>query len=95
MRSILKLSETLHLETVAEGIEDVGQLTQLQALGAAQGQGFLLGRPLTAIDVSARLAAGGSWLDSEMPSGVSPRALDRARAPARRMSTDAMGPRAP
>jgi diguanylate cyclase (GGDEF)-like protein/PAS domain S-box-containing protein len=65
MRSILKLSETLHLETVAEGIEEIGQLTQLQALGAAQGQGFLLGRPLSPIDVSARLASGGSWVDSE------------------------------
>ena len=46
MHSILQLSETLHLETVAEGIEDAGQLAELQTLGADLGQGFLFAKPL-------------------------------------------------
>lgn len=47
VRSILELGETLHLNTVAEGIEDAGQLAQLRGLGAHLGQGFYLGRPLS------------------------------------------------
>ena len=48
--SILRLSETLHLETVAEGIEEPSQLAALRDLGADLGQGYLFARPL---DVSA------------------------------------------
>ena len=47
LRSILKLSETLHLETVAEGIETAGQLAELRSCGATLGQGFYFARPLT------------------------------------------------
>ena len=57
MRSILNLSETLHLQTVAEGIEDAGQLSELQSLGADLGQGFLFAKPLAPEDVSALLTA--------------------------------------
>ena len=59
LRSILKLSETLHLETVAEGIEDAGQLAELRSCGAAMGQGYYFARPLTADAISALLASGG------------------------------------
>ena len=44
--SILRLSETLHLETVAEGIEEPSQLAALRDLGADLGQGYLFARPL-------------------------------------------------
>ena len=57
MRSILNLSETLHLQTVAEGIEDAGQLSELQSLGADLGQGFLFAHPLAPDDVSALITA--------------------------------------
>ncbi|HEX5450999.1 MAG TPA: bifunctional diguanylate cyclase/phosphodiesterase, partial [Candidatus Limnocylindrales bacterium] len=63
LRSILHLSETLHLETVAEGIEEPGQLADLQALGADLGQGFLFARPLQSGEVSALLAVRGGRLD--------------------------------
>jgi EAL domain-containing protein (putative c-di-GMP-specific phosphodiesterase class I) len=63
LRSILHLSETLHLETVAEGIEEPGQLADLQALGADLGQGFLFARPLQSIEISALLAVPGGRLD--------------------------------
>jgi len=46
VRSILKLGETMHLQTVAEGIEEAGQLAELQHLGAGFGQGYLFARPL-------------------------------------------------
>ena len=46
VRSILKLGETMHLQTVAEGIEEAGQLAELQHLGAGLGQGYLFARPL-------------------------------------------------
>jgi diguanylate cyclase (GGDEF)-like protein/PAS domain S-box-containing protein len=61
MQSILKLSDTLHLETVAEGIEDAGQLAQLRILGADLGQGFLFARPLAPDAIGALLASGGSF----------------------------------
>ena len=63
MHSILNLSETLHLETVAEGIENAGQLAELQALGADLGQGFLFAKPLGPTDISAMLANPGRWVD--------------------------------
>ncbi len=63
LRSILHLSETLHLETVAEGIEEPEQLADLQALGADLGQGFLFARPLQSIEISALLAVPGGRLD--------------------------------
>ena len=63
LHSILQLSETLHLETVAEGIEDAGQLAELQALGADLGQGFLFAHPLESKEVSALLAVRDGRLD--------------------------------
>jgi diguanylate cyclase (GGDEF)-like protein len=63
MQSILNLSETLHLETVAEGIEDAGQLSELQALGADLGQGFLFARPLPASEISALLSSPADGFD--------------------------------
>jgi len=56
VRSIVKLGETLHLETVAEGIEQADQLAELQALGAGLGQGYLFAKPLSPADLSLFLA---------------------------------------
>jgi len=56
--SILKLGETLHLETVAEGIEELSQLTELRALGAELGQGFYFARPMPAEALAALLRPG-------------------------------------
>jgi diguanylate cyclase (GGDEF)-like protein len=46
VRTIIELAKTLHLQTVAEGIEDHGQLEALERLGCDIGQGFYLARPL-------------------------------------------------
>ena len=60
MQSILNLSETLHLQTVAEGIENVGQLSELKSLGANLGQGFLFAKPLAPGDIAALLTSDGA-----------------------------------
>ena len=59
VRSILKLGDTLHLETVAEGIEEADQLHELQGLGADLGQGFYFAKPLTSEAISTLLAGDG------------------------------------
>jgi diguanylate cyclase (GGDEF)-like protein len=46
--AILALGQTLGLRIVAEGIEDSVQLDRLRELGCELGQGYLLGRPMTA-----------------------------------------------
>ena len=56
VRSILNLSSTLRLETVAEGIEESGQRDVLRGLGAQQGQGYLFARPMGPLDLGELLA---------------------------------------
>ena len=55
--SILRLSETLHLETVAEGIEESSQLAVLRDLGADFGQGYFFAYPLDAAAATALIVA--------------------------------------
>ncbi len=45
-RTIIALGDTLNLRTVAEGIEDSHQRSELRELGCAVGQGYLFSRPL-------------------------------------------------
>ena len=45
VRSIVQLGQTLRLETIAEGIEDHGQLLALQRIGCQLAQGYHFGRP--------------------------------------------------
>ena len=54
--SIIKLSETLRLATVAEGIEDAAQVAELRSLGAGLGQGYFFARPLDEASVRAMVA---------------------------------------
>jgi diguanylate cyclase (GGDEF)-like protein/PAS domain S-box-containing protein len=63
VRSILKLSETLHLETVAEGIEEADQLAVLQTLGADLGQGFFFAEPISPEAIAALLATRDGHID--------------------------------
>jgi diguanylate cyclase (GGDEF)-like protein/PAS domain S-box-containing protein len=44
--AIVKMSEALSLKTVAEGIEDLGQLTSLMKLGCELGQGYHFAHPM-------------------------------------------------
>ncbi len=47
IHTLVQLGRTLHIETLAEGIEDRTQLQTLQRELCDQGQGFLFSRPLT------------------------------------------------
>jgi len=46
-RAVITLSETLGLDTVAEGIELEGQVDALRSLGCVAGQGYLFAKPGT------------------------------------------------
>jgi len=48
VRGLLDLAHTLHLRTIAEGIEHPAQQDQLRAAGCDEGQGFLFARSLSA-----------------------------------------------
>lgn len=55
MRSIVKavcaLSNSLGMATVAEGVEDPGQIEHLRELGFTHGQGYLFGKPAPADEI--------------------------------------------
>jgi len=73
--SILRLSETLHLETVAEGIEESSQLAVLRDLGADFGQGYFFAYPLDAAAATALIVADRQLGEpSAQPGMTSPRA---------------------
>lgn len=57
VRTILALANMLSLRTIAEGVEDSSQREQLRQLGCDAGQGYLFGRPMTATEIDALLAA--------------------------------------
>jgi EAL domain-containing protein (putative c-di-GMP-specific phosphodiesterase class I) len=50
VQAMVTLAQSLHLETVGEGVDAEEQLRQLRALGCTYGQGFLFSR---AVEVSA------------------------------------------
>ena len=51
--SIVRIGQGLQVMTVAEGIEDQGQLRELRAMGCDHGQGFHLARPMPAAEFEA------------------------------------------
>jgi diguanylate cyclase (GGDEF)-like protein len=56
--AVLRLSQALHLTTIAEGIETEEQAAELRALGCGRGQGYLYAPPLPADQLDrARFAA--------------------------------------
>jgi EAL domain-containing protein (putative c-di-GMP-specific phosphodiesterase class I) len=56
VRSVVRLGETLGLDTIAEGVEDDQQLASLRTLRTVSGQGFLFSRPIDAADIPKLLA---------------------------------------
>ena len=57
LQAIIRLAETLHLVTIAEGIETPTQLGVLQRTACAYGQGYLLARPGPIADIPGVLPA--------------------------------------
>jgi diguanylate cyclase (GGDEF)-like protein/PAS domain S-box-containing protein len=56
VRSVVQLGRSLHLDLVAEGIEDAEQAEELLAMGVRSGQGFYYAEPLDAERFGALLA---------------------------------------
>jgi EAL domain-containing protein (putative c-di-GMP-specific phosphodiesterase class I) len=63
VQAIVQLGQTLRKAIVAEGIESEAQSLLLQRLGCTVGQGFHLGRPLSAL-------AARAWLQSHPAGGA-------------------------
>jgi diguanylate cyclase (GGDEF)-like protein len=57
IHTLVSLGKALHLETLAEGIEQREQFERLQEEGCDSGQGFIFARPLPADEVNRFLAA--------------------------------------
>jgi diguanylate cyclase (GGDEF)-like protein len=54
---IVSIAQTMNMTVVAEGIETIEQLAQLQVLNCHLGQGFLFARPMDAVQATHWLAA--------------------------------------
>ncbi|MEU0561024.1 bifunctional diguanylate cyclase/phosphodiesterase [Dactylosporangium sp. NPDC006015] len=71
--AVIRLSQILHMDTVAEGIEDPAQATELTLLGYRTAQGFHFARPLPAGDVEALLhRSAAEW--PSLPTALDPAA---------------------
>lgn len=60
LQGIVRLADSLRLETIAEGVETASELALLQRLGCTGFQGYLLGRPVPASEFSWRFAGEGA-----------------------------------
>jgi diguanylate cyclase (GGDEF)-like protein/PAS domain S-box-containing protein len=58
VRTIVRLGQSLGMATVAEGIEDLAQLTALREMGCDFAQGYLLSRPVPAGEAGRLLREG-------------------------------------
>jgi EAL domain-containing protein (putative c-di-GMP-specific phosphodiesterase class I) len=56
LRSVVALSKSLGITTVAEGVETKEQLQQVSAEGCTEAQGFYVGRPIAASAIAPLLA---------------------------------------
>jgi EAL domain-containing protein (putative c-di-GMP-specific phosphodiesterase class I) len=56
LNTIVRLTETLSMTSIGEGVETDEQLTALRTMGCRLGQGFLLGRPMAPDDFVRSLA---------------------------------------
>jgi diguanylate cyclase (GGDEF)-like protein/PAS domain S-box-containing protein len=57
VRAIIDLAQAMGIDAVAEGVETLAQVSELQDLGCPVAQGFYFSQPLTAGDFDALLAA--------------------------------------
>jgi diguanylate cyclase (GGDEF)-like protein len=58
LEAIVSMAEHLGLGVIPEGIETVGEMDRLRAMGCATGQGYLLSRPVAAEVIDMFLATG-------------------------------------
>ena len=91
--AIVAMSESLHIVTVAEGIETEEQAKRMRALGCTYGQGFFFARPKGEVDFSEDLRLALTARDSAATavSGRSRGPARTRRAPARRSAIPDVG----
>jgi EAL domain-containing protein (putative c-di-GMP-specific phosphodiesterase class I) len=58
VRSVIHMGQSLHLQVVAEGVENAKQLKFLQACDCAEGQGYYFSKPMDPSDCKALLSHG-------------------------------------
>jgi len=76
-RAVITLARSLELTSVAEGIEEPGQVEHLRELGCELGQGFLFGRPVDVKGMTELLSTGAAHVDPPASSnGAAADALD-------------------
>lgn len=61
VRTVLQIGQSLGLDTVVEGVETEHQLSRLQELGCAKGQGYLLAKPMDAVAAHELLTRGNNF----------------------------------
>jgi EAL domain-containing protein (putative c-di-GMP-specific phosphodiesterase class I) len=72
VRTIIALAKTLRMNVVAEGIESIHQIHQLQILGCEYGQGFLFSRPVPLAEAEKLLGDQNRWQNIIPSQNVSP-----------------------
>ena len=91
--AIVAMSESLHIMTVAEGIETADQAERMRSLGCTYGQGYFFARPKGEVDFCEDLRVALSARDAAATT-TSARTRGRARtgrAPARRSAMPDVG----
>jgi EAL domain-containing protein (putative c-di-GMP-specific phosphodiesterase class I) len=74
-QAVIRLSQALRLETVAEGIELESQADSMRRLGCSLGQGYYFARPLAAAAMDTFLAELPTELPASTPTSTHPRPL--------------------
>ncbi|MCZ6853751.1 MAG: GGDEF domain-containing phosphodiesterase, partial [Gammaproteobacteria bacterium] len=69
VKTTLELARNMHLDVVAEGVEDEATIRHLAAAGCEQAQGYLLSKPMTSADLI-------KWLDNWQPTSYADRRTD-------------------
>jgi EAL domain-containing protein (putative c-di-GMP-specific phosphodiesterase class I) len=85
VKSVVDMAVALDLDTVAEGIETLEQLQEIQALGCRHGQGYLFSRPVEADAITELLTTGHTYPvgtgSTACRSAPLPRQTDRQSTP--------------
>ncbi len=77
VRATVELAHNLGLRVVAEGVETVASLKRLRALGCDEIQGYLLGRPVAAEELAARVREAPALAGIVAPAAAPARAARR------------------
>ncbi|MDW0110769.1 putative bifunctional diguanylate cyclase/phosphodiesterase [Sporosarcina aquimarina] len=71
VRAILTLAKSLHMHTVAEGVETEGQLKRLEELGCFEIQGYYFSRPIPIEELNKLLLASPEFPFLHLPAPIS------------------------